>query len=85
MRKLLLLAVPVLVLGSFGVAQASHDKTARVWDAITGKLLATLAGHAGVVRSAQFSPDGTRIVTASHDRTARVWNTVTGRHVTTLS
>jgi hypothetical protein len=28
MRKLLLLAVPVLVLGSFGVAQASHDKTA---------------------------------------------------------
>ena len=28
MRKLLLLAVPVLVLGSFGVAQASHDKAA---------------------------------------------------------
>jgi len=28
MRKLLLLAVPVLVLGSFGVAQASHEKAA---------------------------------------------------------
>jgi len=27
MRKLLLLAVPLLVLGSFGVAQASHDRT----------------------------------------------------------
>src|SRR3954471_828954 len=28
MRKLLLLAVPMLVLGSFGVAQASHEKAA---------------------------------------------------------
>ncbi len=28
MRKLLLLAVPLLVLGSFGVAQASHEKAA---------------------------------------------------------
>jgi hypothetical protein len=25
------------------------------------------------MRSAQFSPDGTRIVTASQDKTARVW------------
>ena len=36
-----------------------------MWDAATGKTLATLAGHEDIVRSAQFSPDGTRIVTAS--------------------
>src|SRR5436309_15414329 len=48
-------------------------RTARLWDAATGKALATLAGRGGWVYSAQFSPDGSRIVTASDDRTARVW------------
>ena len=35
---------------------------------------ATKNGHDETVRSAQFSPDGTRIVTASSDGTARVWD-----------
>ena len=55
------------------IVTGSWDKTARVWDAATGEVLATLAGHAGVVLTPQFSPDGTRIVTASEDKTARVW------------
>jgi TIR domain len=33
-----------------------------------------LAGHLGVVSSAAYSPDGSRIVTASDDKTARVWD-----------
>ena len=41
-----------------------ESKTARVWDAATGKLLVTLAGHEAGVRSVQFSADGTRILTA---------------------
>jgi WD40 repeat protein len=45
------------------VVTASDDKTARLWDAETGKALATLAGHKGDVRSAVFSPDGRRVVT----------------------
>jgi WD40 repeat protein len=44
-----------------------------VWDAATGKSLATLAGHEGGVGSAQFGTDGLRIVTASVDRTVRIW------------
>jgi hypothetical protein len=32
----------------------------------------TLSGHGGKVRSAAFSPDGTRVLTASWDRTARI-------------
>ncbi len=36
-------------------------------------MLATLSGHGEVVMSAQFSQDGTRIVTWA-DKTARVWD-----------
>ena len=32
-----------------------------------------LAGHEDSVTSAQFSPDGARIVTASWDKSARIW------------
>ena len=30
--------------------------------------------HEGTVVSAQFSPDGQRVVTASEDNTARLWD-----------
>jgi WD40 repeat protein len=35
--------------------------------------------HEDVVYSAQFSPDGQRVVTASQDNTARVWDAATGK------
>ena len=37
--------------------------------------------HAGLVYSASFSPDGSRVVTASADNTARVWDAATGAPV----
>ena len=46
---------------------------------------AILAGHEDTVWSAQFSPDGTRIVTASDDKTARVWDAATGKLLATLA
>jgi WD40 repeat protein len=58
---------------------ASYDKTARVWDAATGKPLAPALEHRGTVSGAAFSPDGTRVVTASDDGTARVWDATTGK------
>jgi WD40 repeat protein len=67
------------------IVTASVDHSARVWDAVTGHLLATLTGHAGPVNDAAFSRDGKRIVTASEDGTARVWDAVTGRLLATLS
>jgi eukaryotic-like serine/threonine-protein kinase len=38
--------------------------------------------HDRSVKTAQFSPDGQRVVTASDDATARVWDAQTGRPVT---
>jgi WD40 repeat protein len=55
------------------VVTASSDRTARLWDAETGKPIGEpLTGHTNVVTSAAFSPDGKRIVTASSDKTARL-------------
>lgn len=66
------------------VVTASADKTARIWDAESGKALVTLAGHLHVVDSAAFSPDGKRIVTASRDRTARIWDAEIGKELVAL-
>jgi WD40 repeat protein len=39
-----------------------------------GILIAELKGHQYPVISANFSPDGNRIITSSRDNTARVWS-----------
>ena len=66
------------------IVTASDDKTARVWNASSGHLLATLQGHTDKVESAVFSPDGQYIVTASLDNTARVWDASNGQLLATL-
>ncbi len=66
------------------IVTASRDKTARVWDASTGRQIAVLRGHKGPVMSAAFSPDGTRIVTASADKTARLWDARSTREIVIL-
>ncbi|RPH76634.1 MAG: WD40 repeat domain-containing protein, partial [Candidatus Rokuibacteriota bacterium] len=54
------------------IVTASHDRTARIWETLSGRQLAVLTGHSGVVQSAGFSPDGTRIVTVSAG-SALIW------------
>lgn len=51
----------------------------------TGRRLIELTGHKAGVNSANYSPDGRRILTASWDKTARVWDAATGRLLVELS
>ena len=57
------------------LATGSSDKTARIWDAATGRQRLQVA-HRGKVRSVAFSPDGARLATGSDDKTARIWDIV---------
>ena len=50
------------------ILTASADNSAKLWDAASGKLIASF-DHQDVVHDAAFSPDGTRILTASPDNT----------------
>ena len=67
------------------ILTGSVDHTAWVWDAATGKTIATLAGHTDWVTAVAFSQDGARILTGSKDNTARLWDAATGTAVATLA
>jgi len=60
------------------------DKTIRLWDAKTGALVRTLAGHAGQVKYAMFSPHGKQLASLANDGTLRLWNPATGELLRTL-
>ena len=60
---------------------ASEDNTARLWDAVSGKPIGEPMKHEDAVNSAQFSPDGQRVVTASADKTARLWDAASGKPI----
>ena len=48
------------------LASGSNDKTVRIWDSTTGKELFTLKGHADMVTSVAFSPDGLRLASCGY-------------------
>jgi WD40 repeat protein len=60
------------------VAAAGEDGKARIWDARSGALVRTFAGHTDALTGIEFSADGSRLVTSSRDHDARIWNVDTG-------
>jgi WD40 repeat protein/serine/threonine protein kinase len=66
------------------IVTGSFDRTAKVWDAVSGRELLTLKGHGDGITSVAYSPDGQRVVTGGYDETAKVWEAATGRELLTL-
>jgi WD40 repeat protein len=55
-----------------------------VWDAATGAEIIAVSTPEASVATAQFSPDGRRILTASYDGAARIWDAASGQEVAAL-
>jgi len=55
------------------IASAAFDYAARVWDAATGTLLATLKGHTYTIHTVRWSNDRLYLITAGFDGVIRVW------------
>eukprot|EP00276_Gloeochaete_wittrockiana_P000081 CAMPEP_0184673892 /NCGR_PEP_ID=MMETSP0308-20130426/86931_1 /TAXON_ID=38269 /ORGANISM="Gloeochaete witrockiana, Strain SAG 46.84" /LENGTH=826 /DNA_ID=CAMNT_0027121429 /DNA_START=34 /DNA_END=2514 /DNA_ORIENTATION=- len=56
----------------------------QVWDAHTGTLLRTLAGHKDIIWALSFSAGGKLLASGSSDKTVRVWNVESGETVEVL-
>src|SRR5262249_10341217 len=58
---------------------ATEDRT-KLWDLQRGTQLHSFE-KPDAVQSAEFSQDGSRVLTASYDGTARIWDTLSGREL----
>ncbi|MBD2344218.1 WD40 repeat domain-containing protein [Anabaena subtropica] len=69
-------AVWSLVLTSDGktLVSASADKTIKVWNVDTGKVISTLQGHTDVVRAIALTSDGKTLISGGGDNKIKIWN-----------
>ena len=65
------------------IITASSDKTAKIWDAVTGNCLRTLTRHSNELRFAEFSHLGNVVTVASHEP-AIIWD-ADGNYIATTS
>ena len=56
----------------------------KLWDAATGRLIRTFAGHSEAVNSVAFSPDSAHLLSGSQDRTLKLWDPTSGRVIRTF-
>ena len=56
------------------VAGGGNDKTCRIWDVKSQRMVHQLVGHANIITCVRFLDRGQKIVTASKDRQIKVWD-----------
>ena len=56
------------------IATAGADRTIRIFEVETGKLLTQIEDHADWIFGIAFSPDGKRLASASRDKTSKVFD-----------
>lgn len=61
------------------VLSASRDKTIKLWEVVTGRLVRTFEGHTENVNTICFSPDGNNIFSGGNDKSIIVWEVSTGK------
>jgi WD40 repeat protein len=77
-------AVAVSKTGRYVAAGGGYpkgDNTIRVWEAATGREVATMTGHTAAVMRVAFLPDETGLISAGWDGTVRVWRVSDGQEL----
>lgn len=64
---------------------ASADKTIKIWDRKTLKVIRTLSGDPSYINTLLLSDDGQWVISGSADRNIRIWSFDTGKILHTLS
>lgn len=62
----------------------SSDKTAIVWDLLTGKIKTTLVGHDWKITSLDISPDSKYVITGSSDGSVKLWHIESGELISSF-
>lgn len=62
----------------------SNDKTARIWDVVTGKQIRALPVNCWKVTAVAFSDDAKYAVTGCNDGTIKVWEVESGKLITEI-
>jgi WD40 repeat protein len=66
------------------LASAGLDRTVRLWDTSSGRLLSTLHSHTGLVCGVALSADGQLLASGNFDGTVQLWQAPDGQPLATL-
>ncbi|KAG2738058.1 WD40 repeat-like protein [Suillus brevipes Sb2] len=75
---------PDTALIATGGLDARAEYPIKIWDAKTGKLVATLKGHTVTVWCLAWTKDGKTLISASSDSSIRTWNTTNWQQTAVL-
>ncbi|MBL7923228.1 MAG: WD40 repeat domain-containing protein [Bacteroidia bacterium] len=67
------------------IISCNHDDVAKAWDAQTGNIVKTFAGHKDWIYAVQLTGNMKTLITGSFDKTIKLWDFESGQLLNTLS